>query len=169
MISRKQLYAMGEPIGESCTRHKLGGGYVCGGGGGGGKSESTNSTQTTTENSDKRAVVDGGSIGVTGDKNSLTTYNTSVDSTSIDAGKQIALAGIANNATNVDHLFAAAEALFGQAQKNQDAVTTLTGQLAGTAASAYSDATAQATGNKSLILVAIAVVGIAAVMMMKKA
>lgn len=34
--SRRELYAMGEPLGDSVTTRKLGGGYVCGGGGKGG-------------------------------------------------------------------------------------------------------------------------------------
>lgn len=33
--SRKQLEAFGEPLGDSVTQKKLGGGYICGGGGGG--------------------------------------------------------------------------------------------------------------------------------------
>jgi hypothetical protein len=33
--SRRELYALGEPFGDSATQEKLGGGYVCGGGGGG--------------------------------------------------------------------------------------------------------------------------------------
>ena len=33
--SRRELYALGEPFGDSATEQKLGGGYVCGGGGGG--------------------------------------------------------------------------------------------------------------------------------------
>lgn len=37
MISRRELYAMGEPFGESCTRVEAGR-LICGGGGGGGKS-----------------------------------------------------------------------------------------------------------------------------------
>lgn len=40
MTSRKQLYAMGEPFGEACTRHEAGR-VIYGGGGGGGKSTTT--------------------------------------------------------------------------------------------------------------------------------
>lgn len=36
MISRRELYAFGEPFGECATHKKFDGGYVCGGGGGGG-------------------------------------------------------------------------------------------------------------------------------------
>ena len=43
--SRRQLYAMGEPLGESVTRRKAGGGFIFGGGGGG-------SQQTTVSNSE---------------------------------------------------------------------------------------------------------------------
>ena len=41
MISRQKLYAMGEPFGESCTRHEAGRVVYGGGGGGGGKSTTT--------------------------------------------------------------------------------------------------------------------------------
>lgn len=34
--SKRQLYALGETLGDSVTQRKAGGGYVCGGGGGGG-------------------------------------------------------------------------------------------------------------------------------------
>ena len=34
--SKRQLYALGETLGDSVTQRKVGGGYVCGGGGGGG-------------------------------------------------------------------------------------------------------------------------------------
>lgn len=34
--SRRELYAMGEPLGDCVTERKVGGGYVCGGGGKGG-------------------------------------------------------------------------------------------------------------------------------------
>ena len=31
--SRRELEAFGEPLGDSVTQRKLGGGYICGGGG----------------------------------------------------------------------------------------------------------------------------------------
>ena len=43
--SRRQLYAMGEPIGDSATYRKVGGGLVLGGGGGGGGSSTGTQTQ----------------------------------------------------------------------------------------------------------------------------
>lgn len=69
-ISRRDLYAAGEPFGESATRAKPGGGYVCGGGGGGSSSSSSNATTTTTYTTDKRMVVDQG-IGITSDSSTV--------------------------------------------------------------------------------------------------
>lgn len=175
MISRKQLYAAGETLGEGATRHKLGGGYVCGDGGGGGSSSSATSSNTTTTNKDNRQVLDGGSVGVSGDRNTLgissntttnTTTNTTVntvDSTSVAAGRDVALSALATNATNVDHLLGASEQLFSQIGKNLEGAANLTSTLAAGAQSAYSDATAQATGNKQLMMVGLAVIGLAAV------
>ena len=45
--SRRQLYAMGEPIGDSATRRKVGGGLILGDGGGGGAPAQTTQTQVT--------------------------------------------------------------------------------------------------------------------------
>ena len=46
--SRRQLYAMGEPIGDSATYRKADGGLILGSGGGGGGSSNGNSTSTNT-------------------------------------------------------------------------------------------------------------------------
>lgn len=46
--SRRELYALGETLGDSATQRKLGGGYICGTGGGGGGSPGP--TQTTVQN-----------------------------------------------------------------------------------------------------------------------
>ena len=48
--SKRQLYALGEPLGESVTQRKAGGGMIYGGGGGGGSAPSgpTNTTVTNT-------------------------------------------------------------------------------------------------------------------------
>ena len=47
--SKRQLYALGEPLGDSVTRSKVGGGRIYGGGGGGGApSGPTNTTVTNT-------------------------------------------------------------------------------------------------------------------------
>jgi hypothetical protein len=52
--SRRELEAFGEPLGDSVTQRKLGGGYICGGGGGkgggGGGAPAPAPTQTTAYN-----------------------------------------------------------------------------------------------------------------------
>jgi len=50
--SRRELEAFGEPLGDSVTQRKLGGGYICGGGGkggGGGGSAPPPASQTVTQ------------------------------------------------------------------------------------------------------------------------
>jgi hypothetical protein len=44
-ISRRDLYAMGEPFGDSATQRKAGGGRIYGGGGSGGGGSNQTSTQ----------------------------------------------------------------------------------------------------------------------------
>jgi len=45
--SRRELYALGETLGDSATQHKLGGGRIYGGGGGGSPAPTQNTTQTS--------------------------------------------------------------------------------------------------------------------------
>lgn len=45
--SRRQLYAMGEPLGDSVTRRKAGGGLILGDGGGGGNNTGTTSSSSS--------------------------------------------------------------------------------------------------------------------------
>jgi hypothetical protein len=47
--SRRELYALGEPLGDSATYLKADGGYVLGDGGGGGGSAPANTTSTSTQ------------------------------------------------------------------------------------------------------------------------
>ena len=47
--SRRELYALGETLGDSATQHKLGGGRIYGGGGGGGPTQSTTQTSNIPE------------------------------------------------------------------------------------------------------------------------
>lgn len=130
-------------------------------GGGGGSSQANTTTTTTTQNTDKRMVLDGQSVGVSADGGSNVTINTS-DQGAIQGAGKIALASISSNSTNVDHLLATADHLFTQQQAALDANTTLTRDLAGTAQTAYADAAAQSSGNKNLILMGMAVVGVVA-------
>ena len=126
---------------------------------------SSSSTTTTTQNTDKRMVTDGGSVGISSD--SSTVNFTSLDAGSIKSGENIALAGISTNATNVDHLLAAADKLFSQQQNALDANVQLTKSLASTAQAAYADASANAQGNKPIVYAVVAVIGIAMVSSLK--
>lgn len=127
----------------------------------GGGDSSSSSTNTTTNNTDRRQVVDGGSVGVSSD--SSTVNVSSIDAGAVQAGTNVALAGISTNATNVDHLLAAADKLFSQQQNALDANVQLTKSLASTAQAAYADASANAQGNKPIVYAVVAVIGIAAV------
>jgi hypothetical protein len=48
--SRRQLYALGEPLGDSATTKKVGGGRIYGGGGGSAPAPAAGPTQTTVQN-----------------------------------------------------------------------------------------------------------------------
>lgn len=160
MTSRRELYAHGEPFGDSATRKKLGGGYVCGFGG---DSSSSSTQQTTVNNYDQRSITDARSETTSTTTNTSTTNNiTSLDPGAIDAGKSIALAGIANNSTNTDHLLAVADSLFAKTSDLMTTNTKLAATLASGANQAYADATSQATGNKNIVYAGLAVVGLAA-------
>ena len=50
--SRRELYALGEPLGDSATYLKADGGYILGDGGGGGGSQPANTTSTQTQTSE---------------------------------------------------------------------------------------------------------------------
>lgn len=65
-MNRRQLYAAGEPLGDSVTQAKPGGGYICGGGGG----SSSSSNATTTTNTDKRIAIESG-IGISSDSSTV--------------------------------------------------------------------------------------------------
>lgn len=128
---------------------------------GGGNSSSTTNQYTTTNQYDQRAITDARQENTT--TNTTTTNNiTTLDAGAIDASKSIALAGIADNATNTANLLAVADKLFTTQQKALDANVTLANSLASSSANAYADASSQAAGNKNLVYAGLAVVGIAA-------
>ena len=127
--------------------------------GGSSSSSSAQSTTTTTNNVDKRAVADSGSTIATVDGNGNTV--TMTDNGAVNAALNA-------NSTNLDHLLATADHLLTQQQSAIQTSADLTRTLAGTAAGAYSDAANQASGNKQLILAAIAVVGVVAFSSLKK-
>lgn len=93
--SRRHLYAMGEPLGDSATRAKPGGGMLCGGGG---DSSSSSSQATSTTNLDKRQVVDNGGLGVSSDSSTVNVTTNSLDIGAI--GKAIELSKASLTAAN---------------------------------------------------------------------
>lgn len=158
--SKRQLYAAGECLGECVTQTKAGGGYVCGGGGGGSSSSSAQTT-TTTVSTDKRVVADNGaqvnSVDVGGSANFQL-----IDAGAVQAGRDVSIAALASNSTNVDHLLTTAEKLWSTQQAALQSSQDLTKTLAAGANAAYADAANQSSGNKQLILAAIATVGVVA-------
>ena len=76
-LSKRQLYAVGETLGECVTRREAGR-IIYGGGGGSSKSSSTTNTTVT----DKRMVVDGG-WGITADGSTVGLSSTNNTSTSV--------------------------------------------------------------------------------------
>jgi hypothetical protein len=227
MTSRRHLYALGEPLGDSATRREPGR-IVCGGGGDSSSASSTSTTTATiTKNTDSRMVVDGGGTGINsggGNVGNVNVTNISTDSGSIAAAggvvtdamaaqRDVSITALNDNAYNTAAVTSAtsklgdqvaqtaalnaqltahiADAALGTAsgisssafsaataqskQNSSDLKTlvsaglnlfdtnaTLTKNLAQGAASAYSDATAQANGNKQLLIVGLAVVGVVA-------
>lgn len=159
MTSRRDLYAMGEPFGDSATRRKPGGGYVCGGGG---DSSSSSNQSTTNINNDRRQVVDTGSIGISSDSSSVNI--TSLDQGAIAGAKEIALASVTNNATNTAKLLEVAGALFSGQQKALDVSATLANSLAAKSTGAEDTGlqTEATTMNRDRMLAIAAVGGIAA-------
>lgn len=93
-----------------------------------------------------------------------TTTVTSLDPGAIAAGRELGLRAIDQNSVNTAALFAASDRLFSRGAQILDANMQLTASLSQTAANAYDGATSQATGNRTMLLVGLAVVGVVAVM-----
>lgn len=146
-LSRRQLYAHGEPIGDSATQRKPGGGYRCGGGGGGGSSSSA-STQTTT-NTDARVVGGANSANVSA-SGSTVTINTT-DAGAVHDAFGFA-AHVSDNAINL-------------ASASQIQTTQAVQQSMAQVADAYS--TAKAGEQKIFAGAALAVVGVVAAIALK--
>lgn len=102
MISRRQLYAAGEPLGECVTERRPGGGLVCGGGGGG-----SSSSSTSTENKDSRISQQSGTA-VSGDGNTVQVLDANAINKSFDFGQTALLKTMdlakTNNALVADSL-----------------------------------------------------------------
>lgn len=187
-ITRAQLYAAGEPLGDCATFEKVGGGRIMGFGGDS-SSSTTNEQTQVTNNYDQRQAIDN-RVANTDSNNTLTQTDNSVrtqsntttttntnsgnttitmlDGGAIAAGRDVSIAALNQNAISTDHVLNLAEILYTKTQQSLNANVELAGQLSTKASNAYADATAQASGNKNLTLVGIAVVGIAAVALFYK-
>jgi hypothetical protein len=110
-ISRRELYAAGEPFGDCATQRKPCGGYLCGGG------SSSSSSAQTTNNTDKRLVTGEGSVGISSENSEISVNVESIDGAlvaraldSIDKNNAILGEGL-------DQLFTKGEGLIGTTQK----------------------------------------------------
>jgi len=139
-ISRRDLYAAGEPFGDGATREKPGGGLVCGFGGDSSSSSTTNEITTTT-NTDRRLVTDGGSTAVSGDANSVSVVNntSTTDAGAVSAGRDIALAASNNQTTASLALIDATNQLAAQQAGMAAANAATARQIADRGAQAVSD------------------------------
>lgn len=105
--------------------------------------------------SDSRAYANSGNT---------TTTITAIDGGAVAAGRDVSLRAIDQNSTNTAAFFGAADRLFSRGAQILDANMQLTASLSQTAANAYDGATSQATGNRTMLLVGLAVVGVVGVM-----
>lgn len=141
--SKRQLYALGMPLGESVTRTKLGGGYVCGGGG------DSKSSQSTSNYDNRVAVQDG--IGLSSSNGNTINVQT-VDAEVV--GKALDSVNISNalGADNFTKLLEAGKDMFNTSQG-------LIGQTQKAVADAYGQAQNDKAGtidNRTIIVLAVA-------------
>lgn len=115
-ISLRQLYAAGEPIGDSATE-KLPCGRVIYGGGG---SRSSSSVATTSANTDRRMAFSSG-VGISSDNSTINVQSVDAEIVkkaleSVDLSSATAGAGIDKLLDVADHLFTGAGQMVNQTQ-----------------------------------------------------
>ncbi|MQY50833.1 hypothetical protein [Rhodocyclus gracilis] len=158
MTTRQQLYAIGEPFGDSATAAKIGGGYRCGGGGG---SSSSSANTTTTNTTDKRLVVDTG-VGVSSDSS---TVNVSVlDQGAINGAIDLAKTGTVSAYSGIDKLLGFAKDVLELDKQSQKLVA----QSAENVGSAYKTAQDASSGQRFMVAGGMIIAGIVAVSALKK-
>ena len=157
--SRRQLYAMGEPLGDSATRVKPGGGMLCGGGG---DSSSSSSQATTTTNVDKRLVVDNGGVGVSSDSSTVTvnTLDNGAITQAIDLSKTSTKAAY----SGLDSLLGFANSVLNLEANSQKLIS----QSAANIGDAYKTAQDMSSGNRMLVAGGLVLAGIVALNALKK-
>lgn len=130
---------------------------------GGGNSSSTTNQTTNYNQYDQRTITDA--------RQENTTTNTTInalDGGAIDASKSIALAGIADNATNTANLLAVADRLFSTQRQMVDANAQLSNSLAGATLQNTTQAQSTASTSKTLIYAALAAAAFAAFAFFRK-
>jgi hypothetical protein len=150
-ISRRELYALGEPLGDSTTRAKLGGGYVCGGGG------SSSSSNQTTQNTDKRQAVDQG-IAISSDSSTVNVQ--ALDGAIVQKALDTVSVADASNAQGFGQLLGLADKLFSGAGNALQTTQAATLAQVGALTTAQNDAKGSIDQKTMTIL---AVAGVAAV------
>ena len=116
---------------------------------------STDNRNYTDSRQDSRAYANSG--------NTTTTIN-AMDGGAIAAGSAVSVEALKQNSLNTLAMFSVAEKLFAGTANIMQANTNLAENLSANATQAYGDATAQATGNKTMMLAGLAVVGVVGVM-----
>jgi len=175
--SRRHLYALGEPLGDSATRAKPCGRMLCGGGG---DSSSSSSQATTTTNLDKRQVVDNGALGVSSDSstvnvtvldNGAIAQAIDLSKTSVTANQQsfsdlidMSKTGTAQAYTGLDHLLGFANDVLTLEANSQKLIS----QSASNVGDAYKTAQDMSSGNRMLVAGGLILAGIVALNAMKK-
>jgi hypothetical protein len=172
-ITRRKLYALGEPFGDCCTRIEAGR-VICGGG------DSSSSTTNKTEVTDARVVGGNDSSNVSANGGSNVTV-IATDHSAVSGGLQLGTKAIDAATHNADNTQATAKSMYQDAlsfakdvnTKSQQAYADASGQLASAYANQASDLATAFTDSKApdkslLIVGGVVVVGLAAVMVMAR-
>ena len=140
---------------------------------GGGDSSSASTQNTDYRYSDSRSVTstDNRTYAdnkqdnrVLNDSSRTSTNITTTDGGAVAAGSAVSVEALKQNSLNTLAMFSVAEKLFAGTANIMQANTNLAESLSANATQAYGDATAQATGNKTMMLAGLAVVGVVGVM-----
>ncbi len=151
-ISRRDLYAFGETLGDCATVRRADGRYTCGGGGGG------SSTSTTTQNTDKRIAVDQG-IGISSDSSNITVN--ALDAGIVQQALQTVQMADATNGSGFGQLLGLADKLFTTGTDVLKAGQATTLAQVGALSQAQTDAKGQISQQTMVLLAAAGVAAIA--------
>lgn len=154
-ISRRDLYAMGEPLGESATERRPDGRYRCGGGG------SSSSQSSTTQNTDKRIAVEQG-IGISSDSSTISVQ--ALDAGIVGQALETVQLADATAGDGFNRLLGLADKLFATGSKVLETGQATTLAQVGALSQAQTDAKGNINQNTMVIL---AIAGVAAAYALK--